>query len=86
MTNENQIILWFPIKLYDKREPNYFVIPNKIIWQTRTKLFCDFPIKLNDKREPNYFVIHSRLSCNFIAELQNKLVLVCHIILLGITK
>ena len=26
MTNENQIILWFPIKLYDKREPNYFVI------------------------------------------------------------
>ena len=29
MTNENQIILWFPIKLYDKREPNYFVIVQK---------------------------------------------------------
>jgi hypothetical protein len=55
MTNENQIILWFPIKLYDKREPNYFVIPNKIIWQTRTKLFCNSAIKLHDKREPNYF-------------------------------
>jgi hypothetical protein len=56
------------MKLYDKREPNYFVILNKIIWQTRTKLFCNFPIKLYDKRE-----------------LQNNLVQVCLIILLGIT-
>ena len=57
MTSENEIILWLPIKFYDKRERNYFVITNKIILETRNKLFCSAPIKLDDKREPNYFVI-----------------------------
>ena len=46
MANENQIILQFS---------------NKIIRQTRTKLFCNIPIKLYDKREPNYFVIPNKI-------------------------
>jgi hypothetical protein len=79
MTNENQIILrfplklydkrepnylWFPIKLYDKREPNYFVIPNEIIWQTRTKLFCD--------SQENYMTNENQIIWWFLIKLYDK--------------
>jgi hypothetical protein len=61
----NYKIICFSLVTYfwgnDKREPNYFVIPNKIIKQTRTKLFCNIPIKLYDKREPNYVVIPNKI-------------------------
>ena len=42
-------------KLYDKREPNYFVIFQYNSMTNENQIICSFPIKFYDKREPNYF-------------------------------